>query len=149
MLKNKLLILLPAAMILSLFLPQAITPLLMLGGAYLCYEGVEKVYEFSERLVEVTGALDKATAATPELGAADVDTGGADLSAATQWQIYRQHADAAMQTPVEQKIEYASELKLAIDDAATYGQALAAAQLAAVEAGQQYATVRLQQQLVA
>ncbi len=45
-LKNKLLILLPAAMILSLFLPQAITPLLMLGGAYLCYEGVEKVYEF-------------------------------------------------------------------------------------------------------
>ncbi len=43
-LKNKLLILLPAALILSLFLPQAITPLLMLGGAYLCYEGVEKLY---------------------------------------------------------------------------------------------------------
>jgi predicted DNA repair protein MutK len=45
-LKNKLLILLPAALFLSLLLPQAITPLLMLGGAYLCYEGVEKVYEF-------------------------------------------------------------------------------------------------------
>jgi predicted DNA repair protein MutK len=44
-LKNKLLILLPAALILSLLLPQAITPLLMLGGAYLCYEGAEKVYE--------------------------------------------------------------------------------------------------------
>jgi predicted DNA repair protein MutK len=44
-LKNKLLVLLPAAMVLSLLLPQAITPLLMLGGAYLCYEGVEKVYE--------------------------------------------------------------------------------------------------------
>jgi predicted DNA repair protein MutK len=44
-LKNKLLILLPAALLLSLLLPQAITPLLMLGGAYLCYEGVEKVYE--------------------------------------------------------------------------------------------------------
>jgi predicted DNA repair protein MutK len=44
-LKNKLLILLPAALALSLLLPQAITPLLMLGGAYLCYEGVEKVYE--------------------------------------------------------------------------------------------------------
>jgi len=43
-LKNKLLILLPAALILSVLLPQAITPLLMLGGAYLCYEGVEKVY---------------------------------------------------------------------------------------------------------
>ncbi|WP_395709629.1 DUF808 domain-containing protein [Reyranella sp.] len=44
-LKNKLLILLPAALALSFLLPQAITPLLMLGGAYLCYEGAEKVYE--------------------------------------------------------------------------------------------------------
>jgi predicted DNA repair protein MutK len=45
-LKNKLLILLPAALALSLLLPQAITPLLMIGGAYLCYEGAEKVYEY-------------------------------------------------------------------------------------------------------
>ena len=44
-LKNKLLILLPAALALSYFLPSAITPLLMIGGAYLCYEGVEKVFE--------------------------------------------------------------------------------------------------------
>ena len=44
-LKNKLLILLPAALLLSLLLPQAITPLLMIGGAFLCYEGAEKVYE--------------------------------------------------------------------------------------------------------
>ena len=43
-LKNKLLILLPAALVLSLVAPQAITPLLMIGGFYLCYEGVEKVY---------------------------------------------------------------------------------------------------------
>jgi predicted DNA repair protein MutK len=44
-LRNKLLILLPAALALSYFLPWTITPLLMLGGAYLCYEGVEKVLE--------------------------------------------------------------------------------------------------------
>ena len=44
-LRNKLLILLPAALALSYFLPWAITPLLMIGGAYLCYEGAEKVYE--------------------------------------------------------------------------------------------------------
>ena len=44
-LKNKLLYLLPAALLLSLVAPWAITPLLMLGGAYLCYEGSEKVYE--------------------------------------------------------------------------------------------------------
>ena len=43
--RNKLLFLLPAALILSLIAPWAITPLLMLGGAYLCYEGAEKVYE--------------------------------------------------------------------------------------------------------
>ena len=41
---NKLVILLPAALVLSAFLPQAITPLLMLGGAYLCFEGAEKVF---------------------------------------------------------------------------------------------------------
>jgi predicted DNA repair protein MutK len=44
-LKNKLLYLLPAALLLSLLAPWAITPLLMIGGAYLCYEGAEKVYE--------------------------------------------------------------------------------------------------------
>ena len=40
---NKLLILLPIALLLSAFAPWAISPLLMLGGAYLCYEGAEKV----------------------------------------------------------------------------------------------------------
>jgi predicted DNA repair protein MutK len=44
-LRNKLLILLPAALLLSYFAPWAITPLLMIGGVYLCYEGAEKVYE--------------------------------------------------------------------------------------------------------
>ncbi|GGE34938.1 hypothetical protein GCM10007276_10570 [Agaricicola taiwanensis] len=44
-LKNKLLFLLPGALALSFFAPWAITPLLALGGAYLCYEGTEKVYE--------------------------------------------------------------------------------------------------------
>jgi uncharacterized protein len=42
--KNKLVILLPALLLLSYFLPSAITPLLMLGGAYLCFEGAEKVF---------------------------------------------------------------------------------------------------------
>jgi len=42
--KNKLIFLLPAALILSLFAPWLITPLLMIGGTYLCYEGAEKVF---------------------------------------------------------------------------------------------------------
>lgn len=43
---NKLVILLPAALLLSAFLPWTITPILMLGGAYLSYEGAEKVMEW-------------------------------------------------------------------------------------------------------
>lgn len=42
-LRNKLLFLLPAGLALSAFAPWAIAPLLMLGGAYLCFEGAEKV----------------------------------------------------------------------------------------------------------
>ena len=41
--RNKLLVLLPAALLLSLFAPWAIAPLLMLGGCYLAYEGAEKI----------------------------------------------------------------------------------------------------------
>lgn len=43
-LRNKLLILLPAVLLLSEFLPDLLTPILMLGGIYLCYEGAEKVW---------------------------------------------------------------------------------------------------------
>ncbi len=39
---NKL-ILVPAALLISLFIPWAVTPLLMIGGAYLCFEGFEKL----------------------------------------------------------------------------------------------------------
>ena len=41
---NKL-ILVPAALAISYFVPWAITPLLMVGGAYLCFEGFEKIAE--------------------------------------------------------------------------------------------------------
>ncbi|MGY1855382.1 DUF808 domain-containing protein [Modestobacter sp. SYSU DS0290] len=43
-LRNKLLILLPAVLLLSQFLPWLLTPILMLGGCYLAYEGAEKVW---------------------------------------------------------------------------------------------------------
>lgn len=42
-LKNKC-ILVPAALLISAFIPQAITPLLMFGGLFLCYEGFEKLH---------------------------------------------------------------------------------------------------------
>lgn len=42
-LRNKLVVLLPGLLVLKSFAPVAITPLLMLGGAYLCFEGAEKL----------------------------------------------------------------------------------------------------------
>lgn len=44
-LRNKLVFILPAIMLLSEFLDWAVSPLLMLGGAYLCFEGAEKIWE--------------------------------------------------------------------------------------------------------
>jgi predicted DNA repair protein MutK len=43
--RNKLLFILPAALLLSAVAPWAVTPLLMIGGAYLCFEGAEKLIE--------------------------------------------------------------------------------------------------------
>jgi predicted DNA repair protein MutK len=44
-LRNKLLVLLPAALLLTAFAPFLITPLLMIGGAYLAFEATEKIVE--------------------------------------------------------------------------------------------------------
>jgi predicted DNA repair protein MutK len=41
---NKLVFLAPAALALGFFMPWLITPILMLGGCYLCFEGYEKVH---------------------------------------------------------------------------------------------------------
>jgi uncharacterized protein len=44
-LRNKLLFILPAALLLSELIPWLLTPILMIGGTYLCYEGAEKLWE--------------------------------------------------------------------------------------------------------
>ena len=43
-LRNKIVFILPAALLLSQFAPWLLTPILMLGATYLCYEGAEKVF---------------------------------------------------------------------------------------------------------
>jgi hypothetical protein len=65
-LRNKLLIILPAILLLSEFLPWLLTPILMVGGAYLCYEGAEKIWH------RVKGGHDDH--ATTEEAAPDEDT---------------------------------------------------------------------------
>lgn len=41
---NKIVLLLPVALLLANFAPWLITPLLMIGGSYLCFEGAEKIF---------------------------------------------------------------------------------------------------------
>lgn len=59
-LRNKLIVLLPLLLLLQTFLPAAITPLLMLGGGYLCFEGAEKIFHalFPHADVEVAADMD-------------------------------------------------------------------------------------------
>ncbi|MBO9621189.1 MAG: DUF808 domain-containing protein [Sphingomonas sp.] len=58
-LRNKLLFILPGALALSAFAPWMITPILMIGGAYLCFEAAEKIIEalrgehHAEEVVEI------------------------------------------------------------------------------------------------
>ncbi|WP_336868160.1 DUF808 domain-containing protein [Sphingomonas sanguinis] len=58
-LRNKLIFLLPAALLLSAFAPWAITPILMAGGAFLCFEASEKILE------TLTGGHEDAAEAVP------------------------------------------------------------------------------------
>ena len=52
-LRNKLLIILPIALLLNAFAPWALTPILMLGGTYLVFEGAEKIaHKFSSNADE-------------------------------------------------------------------------------------------------
>jgi hypothetical protein len=62
-LRNKFLFLLPGALLLSAFAPWAVTPILMLGGAYLCFEATEKIIE----AISSAGKEKDATPAISEL----------------------------------------------------------------------------------
>lgn len=70
-LKNKLLFLLPLALALGYFAPWAITPLLMVGGVYLCYEGAEKVLEYV--LPHAAHAHEAESTIIPAQSAADIE----------------------------------------------------------------------------
>ena len=63
---NKLFILSPAALLLGYFAPWAITPILMLGGAYLCFEGYEKVHSMFSKHPDVDVESDQVKVITPE-----------------------------------------------------------------------------------
>jgi hypothetical protein len=63
---NKILILSPAALLLGYFAPWAITPILMFGGAYLCFEGYEKVHSLFSEHHDVHAEDEEVKVITPE-----------------------------------------------------------------------------------
>lgn len=63
---NKVLLLSPAALLLGFFAPWAITPILMLGGAYLCFEGYEKVHSMFSKSHETENPAETLKVITPE-----------------------------------------------------------------------------------
>jgi uncharacterized protein len=63
---NKLIILSPAAILLGFFAPWAVTPILMAGGAYLCFEGYEKVHSIFSSHKEVNVEHSDVKVITPE-----------------------------------------------------------------------------------
>ena len=64
-LRNKLLFILPAALLLSQFVPWLLTPILMLGATYLCYEGAEKVWGLASAATTRTPRRSPREARTP------------------------------------------------------------------------------------
>lgn len=110
-------------------------------------EGLAKVYTFSKQVVAAAQNIGKAESMVKKMQEMNIDTDGADLSSTATWEIYRLNSDAALEGPVQQGIGYAAALQLAVREVAVYGQALAAAQLAAIRASQDYATVLLQKEL--
>ncbi|HEY5820512.1 MAG TPA: hypothetical protein VIT20_00960 [Propionibacteriaceae bacterium] len=110
-------------------------------------EAMAKVYELAKTVMKVVGDLDHADSYAAKMRELGAETSGADLTATYEWQVYQQTSDASLKGPIDAGIRYAADLKLAVDAIAVYGQALAAAQVAAIEAGQRYAAVSLQKQL--
>jgi predicted DNA repair protein MutK len=69
-LRNKFFFLLPGALLLSAFAPWVVTPVLMLGGAYLCFEATEKIIEAISRKaknVETTPEVAELALSCPEM----------------------------------------------------------------------------------
>ncbi|HEX2059260.1 MAG TPA: hypothetical protein VHK90_00835 [Thermoanaerobaculia bacterium] len=110
-------------------------------------EVLGKLVTFVAKIVEVAQNIRSFDSFSKEMREFDFAGDGADLTATYEWEIYRLTSDDALADPIAQGVGYANELKLAVDTFAIYGQALAAARVAVITAGQAYANALLQKQL--
>ncbi|GAB2547171.1 DUF808 domain-containing protein [Rufibacter soli] len=77
---NKLVFLAPAALLLGFFAPWAITPILMMGGSYLCFEGYEKVHSLLSKHPH------------------DHNENSADIEVTTPEELEKERVDSAVRT---------------------------------------------------
>ena len=82
-LKNKA-ILVPAALLISAFAPWLITPLLMVGGAFLCFEGVEKILELFHKQQHTSADVVAASAVAASAEAAQTGVAPSSVRAAQE-----------------------------------------------------------------
>lgn len=110
-------------------------------------EGLTAVYEMASAILKAAADIQGAQGMVQDLQAMTLDTDGTDLSATATWQILSLQVHNVLQDPIAKGIGYAQEYQDALDVLVIYGQSLASAQLAAVQAGQEYARVLLQEQV--
>ncbi|TFW31059.1 hypothetical protein [Duganella callida] len=106
-------------------------------------EALKAVYELSATITEAARSIQDASGLVAKMQ--DIDT-GADIDSATQWDIFLVKSTDALKEPIDKGIDYASDYLQALTIQCIYGKALAQAQVAAIQAAQQYAAISLQQQ---
>jgi hypothetical protein len=110
-------------------------------------EGLTAIYELANAVLKAAADVQGAQGLVKDFQAMDVDTDGADLSASVTWELFTMQVHGVLQEPIAKGISFAQDYQDALDVLVLYGQSLASAQLAAVQAGQEYARVLLQEQL--
>ncbi|MDL2267876.1 DUF808 domain-containing protein [Desulfovibrio sp. OttesenSCG-928-G15] len=103
--KNKC-ILIPAALLLSAFLPWLLTPLLMVGGTYLCFEGAEKIVGWLLHGKKTAEAMPEQDKAVPQSGCAQAPCGT----------LPKESMDAPVDGPMDEMLDKA--LDELLDEAA-------------------------------
>lgn len=105
---------------------------------------LQKVYNLAKTVKDIADRMGSAEAEMGVVQKMKDTTDGADLSAASGWAVFQIQADKVIEGPVKLGIKYAKHYKEAMNILVVYGQALSAAQLAVIKAGQHVADLKFQ-----
>lgn len=108
-------------------------------------ETVYKAYTLVDKIIAATGSTSGASSLAEQLSKADLSESG-DVAPAA-WEIFRLKADEQIEGAVKEGVENSSDYRLQLRILAVHGQALSAARMAFIQAGQEVARVRLLREL--